>query len=222
MVRAQEHEKFSDPTLLQSVIDDLEKDKPITKKAACDILNMSYNTARLAKIIEEYKDKAIRHKRRRAEMRSIPVSDLEKKTIIDSYLGGDALAEISSNSFRSVSVIKNILYSYNIPLRTASSTYQNPVFLPDDSIANDYVLDDLVYSAKYNCPAYIRKRIEDGVYSMWLVGSYARQVVQPYFELADLRVAQKALGIEINGLATEEYNRIIAEAQRNAKKRAKK
>lgn len=222
MVRAQEHEKFSDPLILQGVIDALESDNPITKKEACSRLNIAYNTKRLNTIIEEFKDSTARQKRRRQEMRTVPVSDADKKEIIDSYLAGDALTKISDITFRSITVIKNVLKAYNVPLREPSSNFFNPVFLPDDSISDKYKEGDLVYSARYNSPAYIRKEIEPGVFSLWTTDEYRKQIVQPYYELADLRAIQNDLKVNINGLTTEEYNRIIVEARNNAKKRAKK
>ena len=55
-IRVKEGEDFSKATI-KRVIDLLEAETPITKKAACEMLNMSYNTTRLAKIIEGYKEK---------------------------------------------------------------------------------------------------------------------------------------------------------------------
>jgi len=62
-VKAKDHEKLDDANI-QKVSDLLEADKPITKKEACEILNISYNTTRLKKIIEEYKDRIARRKAR--------------------------------------------------------------------------------------------------------------------------------------------------------------
>jgi len=46
--------------------------KPITKKDACAILGMSYNTTRLGTIIEEYKQKQIRISQRKSQLRGKP------------------------------------------------------------------------------------------------------------------------------------------------------
>lgn len=53
-VKKQEHEKITDANI-KRVIGLLEASPPITKKEACEILGMSYNTTRLTKIIEEWK-----------------------------------------------------------------------------------------------------------------------------------------------------------------------
>ncbi len=52
-VKAKSHEKL-DSTNVQKVIDLLGGDEPITKKEACEILNIRYNTTRLQRIIGEY------------------------------------------------------------------------------------------------------------------------------------------------------------------------
>ncbi len=53
-VRQKKHEKL-DAANLDKVIALLESDSPITKKEACEILNITYNTTRLKRIIEETK-----------------------------------------------------------------------------------------------------------------------------------------------------------------------
>ena len=51
-VKKQDHERLDDATIGR-VVSLLGAEKPITKKAACETLNISYNTARLKKIIDE-------------------------------------------------------------------------------------------------------------------------------------------------------------------------
>ena len=62
-IKKQEHERLDDATLSR-VVSLLEQDKPITKKVACEMLNISYNTTRLNRIIQEYKDRLEFTKRR--------------------------------------------------------------------------------------------------------------------------------------------------------------
>ena len=65
-VRRKEGEDFSKATI-KRVISLLESAKPITKKDACAILNITYNTTRLNKIIQEYKSNEERIKKRNAQ-----------------------------------------------------------------------------------------------------------------------------------------------------------
>ena len=51
-IKKKEGENLTE-TNIEKVIGLLEQEKPITKKQACEILNISYNTTRLTKIIEK-------------------------------------------------------------------------------------------------------------------------------------------------------------------------
>ena len=53
-MRIKKHENLTKANIAK-VIDLLEAEKPITKKEACSILNITYNTTRLGNIITEYK-----------------------------------------------------------------------------------------------------------------------------------------------------------------------
>ena len=55
-VKKRSHEKLTDSNI-QHVIWLLNAKSPITKKEACSILNISYNTTRLKTIIEEFVEK---------------------------------------------------------------------------------------------------------------------------------------------------------------------
>ena len=51
-IKTRKHENLTE-TNIQHVMELLNADSPITKKEACSILNISYNTTRLNKIIED-------------------------------------------------------------------------------------------------------------------------------------------------------------------------
>ena len=218
-VRAKEHELFQDPVVMQRVISLLEREKPITKKEACEMLNISYNTARLNKIIEDFKERQARRKEMRARMRKEPLTHKDKKTIIEMYLSGESLYDISEHTYRTVGVIKNVLQKYHIPLKRQSVSYFRPIMFEDTvKTYSRNTPNDLVYSARYNCPAYVRHMVSPGVYSIWLTGDRARQAIQPDYELADLTKIQKEFGIEIEGMDHNEYVMLINEALMKAKK----
>jgi len=54
-VKVKDSEKL-DPSNIRHVINLLESDKPITKKEACSLLRISYNTTRLGNIITGFND----------------------------------------------------------------------------------------------------------------------------------------------------------------------
>ena len=55
-----------DEAHMERVIAGLEQEKPITKKDACQILGIAYNTTRLGTLIEKYKESKERDAKRRA------------------------------------------------------------------------------------------------------------------------------------------------------------
>ncbi len=61
-------------------------DKKGTKKEACEILGITYNTTRLASLIEKYKEKKAKDAERRAEKRGKPASQGEIDYIVSTYL----------------------------------------------------------------------------------------------------------------------------------------
>lgn len=199
MAKVREDEKL-DKATMQRVISLLEQEKPITKKAACEILNISYNTSRLGKLIEEFKKREANSKVQRAKRRGTPLSDQELSIIAQDYLNGVAVSNLADTLYRSAEVIKKAILGMNIPLRHAEASYQNPYFIEDDAISEEYSKDDLVYSARYQCPALIEKQhtSADGyIYTIYLLGNEQCYATQPYWELADLTDLQKRLGLKI-------------------------
>lgn len=211
------------PTNVKNVISLLEREiNPISKKEACEILHISYNTTRLSKIIEDYKEREIYVEKRRKQNRLKPIEEYEVKEIIESYLAGDSLSKISDNVYRSINTIKNVLLQYNLPIRNKSYTYFDPVFLENEEMISDnYKIGDLVFSARYNCAAIIEKVCEVSnkptTYKLWLYGEYNQWAFQPYYELSDLRKAQK-LGIKLPDYTKEEIMALIVEGFKRAKR----
>lgn len=216
-VRQKDGEDFS-PTKIEEIILLLEADKPITKKDACARVGMSYNVARLKKIIDEYKEDKAYHEKRKKELRTQPLTKEDNAFIVSSYLEEANLSLIADDTHRSIAVIKRVLERFNIPLRSTETTYQTPIQL--NNISEEYTNNDLVYSARYDEPAYIIKKLTIEVYRIWLVKTeqYAQQ---PYWELGDIRKVQKELNVSIDHKKYwkgGEIQQAIALARQNAKK----
>jgi hypothetical protein len=179
---------------IKLVIQKLEDaEKPITKKEACSILGITYNTTRLANIVEEYKQKKETEKKLKSIIRKTAPSEAELKEIIEGYLNGEPYSEISSSTHRSVGQIKRILESFNLPERQSGADYFNNIlFLDSASIADNYSPGDLVFSARYNSLAEIVKEVgihaDHGTcYRIFCFGKEQQYAHQPYYELLDLR-----------------------------------
>lgn len=186
-IKKQEHEKLDDLTISR-VINLLEQKSPITKKAACEILNISYNTARLAKIIQEYKDKIEYTRKRMEKNKGRPFSDLETKEIVIDYLSGTPISRIAANLFRTEHTIKAYIQKLNLPERNSEYTYQNPGLIPEEMISDSFEEKELAWSARYNSVVEIRKNIGNDIYRIWVFGKHMQNAYQPVYELGKLNI----------------------------------
>lgn len=209
------------------VINMLEREKdPISKREACDVLNISYNTTRLAKIITEHKETLAAREERRKRLAKVPVSERERLSIISDYLSGDPVAEIERTSGRSRSVIERIIIQANIPTRADCRGF---LLIDDNALAQDYKKDDLVFSAMDGTVAFIEKIVTNThpdnlpAYKIFCVKDYWDTFTRtrPWFELADLRNVQR-LGIQPKHATQDEIKEKMHLAMIEAKQRMKK
>jgi hypothetical protein len=201
-VKVKDSEKLDDNNV-KYVTELLESDKPITKKEACGILRISYNTARLGNIIAGYKERAATEARLRAKNRGKSATDNEIVRAIEEYLNGDSISEIAKFMYRSSSFIKGIIKRYNVPVRSASSDYFSPELLPDEVLSEDFKPGELVWSARYNTTARVDKLVQTqeehgNVYRIWTLGKNQRYASQPWYELGKLEHLQN-LGVKLHG-----------------------
>ena len=136
------------------------KSKPITKKQACDILNIAYNTARLQKIIEEYDERKDYTKKRKKSLRGRPASTQEIAEACSSFLGGDTLTDISKRLFRSPAFVRNILETVGVPARPANKEERLiPHYFPDECVAEDFKNEEIAWSAQYHSTVIVKERL---------------------------------------------------------------
>ena len=175
--------------------------KPITKKDACAILGMSYNTTRLGTIIEEYKQKQIRTAQRKSQLRGKPATQEEKVYIITEYLNGETVDAISKMTYRSSRFIKDILEGNSVPIRVPGSSYFSPELIPDGAIRDRFKIGEVVYSSRYDSTARIdaeQKSDKYGfVYRIWLLADkWQQNAYQEASELASLEHLRE-MGVRI-------------------------
>lgn len=218
-IRKKAGENLSEQNI-ERVISLLEQEKPITKKEACEILNISYNTTRLTKILDGYKADLKQRIELRKKFRNKPLEKEDLKLIVSSYLEGLSLVDIADSIYRSIALIKRVLIKYHIPLRDAGVDYWHPVEVPIEAMQDDYIKDDLVFSARYNQPACIMKKIKEGMYRIWLYKDH-QYALQPYYELSDLRYVQNELGVTVEDFPADEIQRLIYEARLKSRKTKK-
>jgi len=197
-VKKRDYEKLDDSTVGR-VVSLLEQEKPITKKVACQTLNISYNTGRLSRIIQEYKDKIEFTKKRFAANKGQPFSDLEVKEMVVDYLNGVSIAEIAKSLYRSIHMLKRKLSELSLPERTKSPTYHKPDMLPDEAVSETFEIGEIVWSSRYNAVAEIRQlwgiNKFDNAYMIFVFGKHNQFAYQPWWELGKLEVVER-LNIE--------------------------
>jgi len=175
--------------------------KPITKKDACQILGMSYNTTRLGAIIEEFKQKQARTAQRKAELRGKPATKDDIVFIISEYLGGETVDAISKMTYRSPTFIKRILEENSVPIRVPGSSYFNPEMVPDGAQRDRFKVGEVVYSTKYDSTALIEsEKLTEKygyIYRIFLLSDkWLQSAWQEHYELASLQHLRD-LGVRI-------------------------
>jgi hypothetical protein len=194
-VRKKDYERLDDATIARVVLL-LEQDAPVTKKAACEILHISYNTTRLNRIIAEHKDKIEYNRKRIAANKGREFSDLELKDLVIRFLSGDSVSGIADVMYRSVHVVKNEIKRLKLPERNKDSTYHNPDLMPDEMVSDVFENGEYVWSAKYNCVAEINDGEWDtvnqcNIYRIWIFGKYNQFGIQPAYELGKLEILRQ-------------------------------
>lgn len=184
-----ETEKLDDHTL-QKVIELLEGEDKITKKAACEMLCISYNTARLNTLIEKFKEKKEREKRLRAEKRGTELSKDEIRYAVSSYLEGNSIESISNSLHRSTASIVGTLDRLGVPRRQKRYDYNAPALIPDKAVKTIFQMGEKCYSVRYDSLCVIESYFphkDEKCYRVWLLGERWQQYAyQPASDLASL------------------------------------
>lgn len=207
-VKKRDYERLDDLTISR-VIALLEQETPITKKAACETLHINYNTKRLNDIIQEYKDKIVFAERRRKQNRGTPISALETRDIVISYLSGESISSISGRLFRSIHVLKAYIKSLHLPERDKTTDYQHPKLMPEEMVSDSFKSGEYAWSARYNCVVEIREQACD-ICKIYIFGKFMQFGYQPVWELGKLKILEH---LELNGnefQTSQDFNMRVA------------
>ena len=199
--RAKNENERLDDAHLERVIRELEQEKPITKKEACQILGIAYNTTRLGQLIEKFKETKDREAKRRAALRGKPATQDEVIFIIQEYLEGATIDAITKSTYRPPNFVKHILDKYNVPIRATSHDYFKPELIPDGATRTRFNIGEVVYSARYDSIARIDAEQQDPrygwIYRVWLLSEkWLQSAYTESYELASLEHL-RTLGVRI-------------------------
>ena len=114
VVKKKAHENLTDESI-SKVISLLRQDSPITKKEACEILNIRYNTTRLQNIIDDFEQTLARKERFKAEKRGKAASQEEISQVVRGYIDGQNVSNIAEGMYRSPAFVKNIINRLGVP-----------------------------------------------------------------------------------------------------------
>ena len=133
-IKAKSHEKL-DEANIERVLNSLEMEKPITKKEACEMLNIAYNTTRLSKILVEFKENRKYRRHRMDQNRGKSASSDELSEIVMSYLIGMTYTEISRRMYRSSTFVKNVIDRVGVPTKVALG---EELIVPDECVKYEF------------------------------------------------------------------------------------
>ena len=134
--------------------------KAITKREACSILNISYNTTRLDKIIEDYHEQREYRSRRVSQNRGRPARPDEIQDIVKEYLSGENVSNIAKGLYRSPAFVKSLLEKIGVPQRpTKVEGRKQEYYLPEQCVSDSFEEGEIVWSATHHAPAVIDKRL---------------------------------------------------------------
>lgn len=162
-LRAKSHEKL-DGANVQRVIDALGGEEPITKKEACEMLNIRYNTTRLQRIIDEHTEVWAYKEKRKSQNKGKGATRDEIKTVIEYYLDGDNISEIASRTYRSNAFVKAVIGRVGVPEKLSneahSAAYKHSwQMLPEQCIADEFKEGEKVWSVRDNNIALIKREM---------------------------------------------------------------
>lgn len=162
-VKAKDYEDLSNANI-RKVIAALNASPAISKKEACEVLKISYNTSRLSKIIEEFTSRQEDIKRLKDKKKGLPATPDEMKYIITEYISGTPIYKISEMMYRSSNFIKTIVDQVGIPEREANVSALKPQLIPESCIATEFEIDEIAWSAAHRAKCRIIKRLADDYY----------------------------------------------------------
>ncbi len=153
-IRQKDYEKLSS-TNVQKVVDLLNQDDPITKKEACEILNIRYNTTRLQRIIDDHLELWEYKNKRKEQKKGTGATKDEISEVLQMYVDGDNISTIAESLYRSNAFVKAVIQRVGIPQRLSkeehSKCYRHKYqMLPEQCVAEQFEDGELVWAVKDN------------------------------------------------------------------------
>ena len=163
-MRTKKHENLTQANITKVIelLNPKNDSKPITKKEACNILNIAYNTTRLGNIIAEFEEMQEFRARRKAQNRGKAATPAEIKDTVKAYLDGDNVSEIAKSLYRSPAFIKSIIDKIGVPQKLAHTDYEGrrTAMLPEQCVAEEFEPKEKIWAIRQNYPAVVQRELQ--------------------------------------------------------------
>ena len=162
-MRTKKHENLTQANINKVIelLNPTDGSKPITKKEACAILNIAYNTTRLGNIISEYHEMAEFRALRKAQNKGKAATEAEIRDTVKMYLEGDNVSEIAKSLYRSPAFIKGIIDKLGVPQKLSHTDYEGRrnAILPDQCVAEEFEVGEKIWAVRENYPAIVQREL---------------------------------------------------------------
>ena len=136
-IRQKKQERLEEDNL-NRVQEALASSTPITKKEACEMLNISYNTTRLSRIMEDHSETLRYRATRKSQLKGTKATDLEIKQTIEWYLDERPISDIAKAMYRSSTFVKNIINRVGVPEKRPKTEQRGNGYLPEECVSNTF------------------------------------------------------------------------------------
>lgn len=177
-MRIKKHENLTQANITKVIelLNPTDGSQPITKKEACGILNIAYNTTRLGNIISEHLETMEFRAKRKAQNRGKAATKKEIQDAIRGYLDGETVSDIAKQLYRSPAFVKGIIDRIGVPQKIAHTDYEGRrnALLPEQCVAEEFEPKEKVWAIRQNYPAIVEREIqpekaEERGYKVYLV-----------------------------------------------------
>ena len=174
-IRKKKQEKLEYENI-QRVADALSSKTPVTKKEACEMLNISYNTTRLNRILDDFNDTMKHRETRKAQLKGTKATNMEIKQAIELYLNEHPISDIAQGMYRSPTFIKNIINKVGVPLKRPKTEQIGSGYLPEECVSETFEPGEKVWYSRKDLPARVIKEFKNDTNYITKYGSKCYQI----------------------------------------------
>ena len=179
-MRIKKHEQITQANITKVIelLNPTDGSKPITKKEACGILNIAYNTTRLSNIITEFNETMEFRAKRKAQNKGKAATPQEISSAVAMYLEGATVSDVAKSLYRSPAFVKGIIERIGVPQKLSMTDYEGRrnALLPEQCVAEEFKPEEKIWAIRQNYPAIVSRELkpelaEERGYKVYLVNT---------------------------------------------------